>query len=110
MRRLGLAISYFVAIVYVISILLPSIYCLRTGCKGPAELDAFMPAFLLTLPGVAATAVSLVNAVQNIKKNHPQSWAFWPLAIVFSAVLFGGVCLILWMVYQTVVHRPVLHH
>jgi len=46
LRRLGLAISYFIAIVYVLSILLPSIYCYRHGCKGP-DLDAFMPAFAL---------------------------------------------------------------
>jgi hypothetical protein len=47
LRRLGLGISYFIAIVYIFSILLPSIYCLRHGCKGPGELDAFMPAFAL---------------------------------------------------------------
>ena len=46
LRRLGLAISYFVSIVYIVSILLPSVYCLRQGCRGPAELDAFMPALV----------------------------------------------------------------
>jgi hypothetical protein len=56
LRRLGLAISYFVSIVYIVSILLPSVYCLRQGCRGPAELDAFMPAFGLTPFGAIATA------------------------------------------------------
>ncbi len=41
--KLGLAISYFIAIVYIFSILLPGLYCLQHGCKGPGELDAFMP-------------------------------------------------------------------
>jgi hypothetical protein len=48
LRKLGLAISYFIAIVFVLSILLPAIYCLRHGCRGPGELDAFMPAFAFT--------------------------------------------------------------
>ena len=47
LRKLGLAISYFVAIVYILSILLPSIHCLRHGCRGAGESDAFMPAFFL---------------------------------------------------------------
>jgi len=46
-RKLGLAISYFVAIIYVFSILLPCLYCFQHGCRGPGELDAFMPAFAL---------------------------------------------------------------
>ena len=56
LRRIGLAISYFIAILYILSILWPSYYCLRHGCKGPGELDAFMPAFALIPIGGIATA------------------------------------------------------
>jgi hypothetical protein len=105
LRRLGLAISYFIAIVYVLSILLPSAYCLRHGCRGPGELDAFMPAFLLTLPGSAAAVISLHNAVQNIRRGHPQSWAFWPLAVIFAIVLLGAAALIAFVVFRTALGR-----
>ena len=84
LRRLGLAISYFIAIVYILSILLPSIYCLRQGCRGPGELDAFMPAFALIPIGGIATAFSLRHAIQQIKKRQSWSLAFWPAAIVFA--------------------------
>jgi len=91
LRRLGLAISYFIAIVYILSILLPSIYCLRHGCRGPGELDAFMPASALIPFGGIATAFSLSNAIQQIRKRHSWSWAFWPAAIVFAIALLGTV-------------------
>ena len=90
LRRLGLAISYFIAIVYIFSILLPALYCFRRGCRGPGELDAFMPAFGLTPFGVIATAFSLQNAIQQIRKRQSWSWAFWPLAIIFAVVLLGA--------------------
>jgi hypothetical protein len=105
LRRLGLAISYFVSIVYVLSILLPSVYCLRQGCRGPAELDAFMPAFGLTPFGAIATAFSLHNAIQHIRKKQPWSWVFWPLAIVFATVLLGVIAFVVWLVYETASHR-----
>jgi hypothetical protein len=105
LRRLGLAISYFVSIVYVLSILLPSVYCLRQGCRGPAELDAFMPAFGLTPFGAIATAFSLHNAVQRIRKRQAWSWVFWPLAILFATVLLGVIAFIVWIVYETASHR-----
>lgn len=103
-RRLGLAISYVITILYIVSILLPSVYCFRTGCRGPAELDAFMPAFAFTPLGAITTAVSLNNAIQNIRKGQ-SPWAFWPLAITFSLILLGIVALVAVIIYQTAAHR-----
>jgi hypothetical protein len=105
LRKLGIAIPYFVSIVYVLSILLPSVYCLRHGCKGPAELDAFMPAFGLTPFGAIATAFSLRDAIQHIKKKDSRSWVFWPLAIIFAAVLLFVLAFIVWFIYETESHR-----
>lgn len=105
LRKLGLAISYFVAGVFIFSILLPSIYCLRQGCRGPGELDAFMPAFMLTPLGAIATAFSLHNAIQHIRKRQSWSWVFWPLAIIFAVVLLGAIVFIGWIVYETAFHR-----
>lgn len=105
LRRLGLAISYFISIVYVLSILLPSIYCLRQGCRGPAELDAFMPAFGLTPFGTIATAFSLHNVIQHIRKRQSWFWVFWPLAILFATVLLGVIAFVAWIVYETASHR-----
>ena len=104
LRKLGLGISYFIAIVYFLSIVLPSIYCLRHGCRGP-DLDAFMPAFMLTPVGGIATAFSLHNAIQHIRRR--QSWArvFWPLAIIFAIVLLGVITLIALLIYHTVFRR-----
>ena len=104
LRRLGLAISYFIAIVYILSILLPSLYCFQHGCHGP-ELDGFMPAFFLTPVGTIATAFSLHNAIQNIRKRHAWSWVFWPLAIIFAIVLLGATAFMAWVIYKTAVHR-----
>jgi len=109
LRRLGLAISYFITSVYILSILLPSIYCLRHGCRGPGELDAFMPAFGLTPIGAIATAFSLHNAVKQIRKKHSWSWVFWPLAIIFAIVLLGVIALIALVIYYTAFHRS-SHH
>jgi hypothetical protein len=102
--KLGLAIAYFIAILYVISIVLPSIYCLRHGCRGP-ELDAFMPAFMFTPVGVVATAFSLQSSIQQIRKKQSWSWIFWPLAIVFAIVLLGAIAFIAWVIYRTASHR-----
>src|SRR5579864_6831172 len=88
LRKLGLAISYFIALLYILSILWPSIYCLRHGCRGP-ELDAFMPAFALIPIGGIATAFSLRHSIQQIRKRESSSWAFWLAAIVFAIVLLG---------------------
>jgi hypothetical protein len=104
LRKLGLAISYFIAIVYIFSIVLPGIYCLQHGCRGP-ELDAFMPAFALTPVGAIAAAFSLHNAIQQIKKRQPWAWAFWPLAILFAIVLLGVISLIVLFIYYTALHR-----
>jgi hypothetical protein len=105
LRKLGLAISYFIASVYVLSILYPSIYCLQHGCKGPGELDAFMPAFALTPFGAIATAFSLRHAIQQIRKRQPWSWALWPLAIIFAIVLLGAVALVALVIYYTAFRR-----
>jgi hypothetical protein len=103
-RKIGVAILYVVTIGYILLIALPSIYCLRTGCRGPAELDAFMPAFLCTPLGAIATALSLRDAIQRIRKKQ-SPWLFWPLAIVFSIVLIAVVLFVVWMIYHTVVRR-----
>jgi hypothetical protein len=105
LRRLGLAISYFIATVYALSILLPSIYCLRHGCRGPGELDAFMPAFALIPIGGIATAFSLAHAIQQIRKRQSRSWVFWPPAIVFAVVLLGTLALVALLIYFTAFHR-----
>jgi len=105
LRKLGLAVSYFIAIVYIFSILLPSLYCFQHGCRGPGELDAFMPAFALTPLGAITTAFSLHNAIQQIRKRQSWSWAFWPLAIIFAIVLLGVIALIALFIYHTASHR-----
>jgi len=102
--KLGLAISYFIAIVYFLSILLPSIYCLQHGCRGP-EGDAFMPAFFLAPFGAIATAVSLSNAILNIRKRHSWSWVFWPVAIIFTIVLLGTITFIGMLIYELATHH-----
>jgi len=104
LRRLGLGISYFIAIVYVLLILWPSLYCYQHGCKGP-DLDAFMPAFLFIPAGAVATAFSLHNSIQNIRKRQSWSWVFWPLAVIFAIVLVGIITFVAWVVYQTAFHR-----
>jgi hypothetical protein len=104
LRKLALAISYFIAIVYIFSIVSPSIYCLRHGCRGP-EGDAFMPAFFLAPWGAIATAFSLHNAIQNIRKRQSWSWVFWPLAIIFAVVVLGTIVFIALLIYHLTFHR-----
>lgn len=108
-RKVGLAISYFIAIVFTLSILLPSLYCLRHGCRGPGELDAFMPAFALIPFGAIATAFSLRNAIQQIRKRQSWSWVFWSLATIFAIVLIGTIVFIAWVIYETAFHRSFSH-
>lgn len=103
LRRIGLTIAYFTAIVYILSVLLPSEYCLRHRCNGP-DLDAFMPAFFLTPIGAFGTAFSLHNSIQNIRKRS-HVWAFWPLAILFAIVLLAIVALIVLGILQIATHR-----
>jgi hypothetical protein len=104
LRRLALAVPYIIAIGYILSILLPGYYCLTHGCRGPGELDAFMPAFLFTPLGAIATAFSLHNTIQHIRKND-SLWLYWPLAVIFSMVLLGVLVLIVWIVYHTALRR-----
>jgi Ni/Fe-hydrogenase subunit HybB-like protein len=105
LRKVGLGISYCIATIYVVSIVLPAIYCLQHGCKGPGELDAFMPAFMLTPIGGIATVFSLRNAIQQIRKRERWAWVFWPLAIIFAIVLFGIAALVAVFIYYTATHR-----
>jgi hypothetical protein len=105
LRKIAIAIAYFIATVYILAILLPSIYCLQHGCKGPGELDAFMPAFMLGPVGAISTAFTLRNAIQHIRKRSSWAWVFWPLAIIFAIVLLGTIAFVGWMIYQTAVHR-----
>jgi hypothetical protein len=102
-RRLGLSISYFISILYILLILWPSVYCFQHGCKGP-DLDAFMPAFAFTPIGAIGTAFSLRNALQNIRKKQCL-WLFWPLAIIFTTVLLGVVTLVALIIYYTAFRR-----
>ncbi len=108
-RKISLAIAYFIASVYFLSILLPSIFCLRHGCKGPGEIDAFLPAFALIPFGSIAAVFSLRNAVQQIRKRQAWSWVFWPLAIIFALVLLGTIVFIAWVIYETAFHRSFPH-
>jgi hypothetical protein len=105
LRKVGLAIAYFYTTVYIISIVLPAIYCLRTGCKGAGEGDAFMPAFFLGPWGIVATAFSLHNAIQHIRERQSWSWIFWPLAIVFGIVLVATIAFFGWVIFETATHR-----
>lgn len=104
LRKLALAISYFISIVYVSSIFFPAVYCLRHGCKGP-EGDAFMPAFFLTPLGAITTAFSLHNAIQNIRKRQSWSWVFWPVAIIFAIVLLGAITFVVMLIYALATHH-----
>jgi hypothetical protein len=104
LRRAALGIAYFIAIIFILSILWPSLYCLSNGCRGPGELDAFMPAFLLAPIGAIATTFSLHNSIQHIRKGE-SSWLFWPLAIIFAIVLLAVIALIAVIIYQTAFHR-----
>lgn len=103
LRRLGLAISYGITILYILSLLMPSLYCFSNGCKGPGELDAFMPAFLATPIGAIATTFSLRDSLQHIRKRQ-SSWLFLPLAIIFSIVLLGVVTLFVLIIYHYLFH------
>jgi hypothetical protein len=93
------------AVIYFLSILLPGIYCLSHGCKGPGELDAFMPAFMFALPGSIATAFSLRNAMQQIKRNRSWAWILWPVVIIFGIVLAGTIAVFAIIIFETAVHR-----
>jgi len=64
-----------------------------------------MPAFGLTPFGAIATAFSLRDAIQHIKKKDSRSWVFWPLAIIFAAVLLFVLAFIVWFIYETESHR-----
>jgi hypothetical protein len=104
LRKLGLTISYLVAIVYILSIVSPSIYCFQHGCRGP-EGDAFMPAFFLAPVGTIATAFSLHNAIRNIRKRQAWYWLFWPPAIIFTIVVLGTTAFIVLLIRELTFHH-----
>jgi hypothetical protein len=64
-----------------------------------------MPAFALIPIGGIATAFSLRNAIQHIRKRQPLSWVFWSAAIVFAIVLLGTLAFIAILIYFTAFHR-----
>jgi hypothetical protein len=64
-----------------------------------------MPAFGLTPFGAIAIAFSLHNVIQHIRKRQSWSWVFWPLAILFAAVLLGVIAFVVWIVYETASHH-----
>ena len=103
-RKIILTISYAITAVYILSFVLPAIYCAQHGCKGPGELDAFMPPFFLTPLGAITTLFSWIDAVQHIKRSE-WPWVFWPLAVIFSMVLLGVAVLIGLLIRYTVFHR-----
>jgi len=106
LHKLGLGIAYFIATVYVLSIVLPWLYCFQHAwCKGPGEGDAFMPAFFLAPLGTIVTAFSLHNAIQHLRKRQSWFWVFWPPAIIFGIVLLGTLAFIAFLIYQMAVHR-----
>jgi hypothetical protein len=64
-----------------------------------------MPAFFLIPYGGIATAFSLRNAIQHIRKRQPWSWIFWSAAIVFAIVLLGTLVFIALLIYSISFHR-----
>lgn len=104
-HRIGLAIAYLVAGLYVFLVVSPALYCFQHGCRGPGEGDAFMPAFFLTPVGGIAAAFCLYHAIHNIRKGAPLSWLFWPLAIVSATVLLGVIAFIASLIYFIAFHH-----
>jgi hypothetical protein len=103
-RRLAFALAYLIAFVYILLILLPSVYCLQHGCKGGGEGDIFMPAFFFIPLGVLGTAFSLYDSIQNIRRGY-LAWVFWPLAVLFAAVLLGIAAFVGLLVFELATHR-----
>jgi len=101
--KVVLTISYIITGVYILSIVMASVYCYTHGCKGP-DLDAFMPAFFFTPLGAITTVFCLIDAAQHIKRRQ-WTWVFWPLAIIFSIILLGVVVLVALLIYYTAFHR-----
>jgi hypothetical protein len=64
-----------------------------------------MPAFAFTPFGAIATAFSLRNTLQQIRRRQSWSWVFWPLAIVFTLVLLGVIALVGLVIYYTAFRR-----
>jgi hypothetical protein len=64
-----------------------------------------MPAFFLTPLGTIATAVSLYNAIQQIRKRQSWSWVFWPVAMIFAIVLLGAIAFIALLIYELTIHH-----
>jgi hypothetical protein len=64
-----------------------------------------MPAFFLTPFGAIATAFSLHDAIQQIRKRQSWSWVFWPLATIFAIVLLGAIAFIVLLISELASHH-----
>jgi hypothetical protein len=118
-RKIGLGISYFFAIAYIISFLVPFsllLECVRLyglqHCQGNG-LDAFLPAAALTPAGTIGAVFSLRNSIQNIRR-HSRPWLFWPISIVFAIVLLGVAAMIVIVIVYDIrgnlaLHRSIHH-
>jgi hypothetical protein len=103
LRRVPIGIAYFVAILYILLIVSPALYCLQHACRGP-ELDGFMPAFFLSPWATVATGFCLANSIQHIRKKQ-SAWLFWPLAIIFGIILLATIAFLAWVIFFTVFHH-----
>jgi hypothetical protein len=115
LRKLGLGISYFFALAYIVSFVVPFsllLECVRLHglehCQGNG-LDAFLPAAALTPFGSMGSAFALRNSIQNIKKRQ-SLWLFWPLAIIFAIVLAAVIGAIALVFYVDVTGNFALFH
>jgi hypothetical protein len=109
LRKLGLGISYFLAIAYIISFLVPFSLLLNCLPNCGNGLDAFLPAAALTPFGAMGSAFALRNSIQNIRKRQ-SLWLFWPLAIIFAIVLTAVIIAIALVVYVDVTGNFALFH
>ncbi|HEX4077338.1 MAG TPA: hypothetical protein VHX61_00480 [Rhizomicrobium sp.] len=104
MRKLGIAVSYIISIMYILLLLMPAFYCIQHECRGP-DLDGFMPAVLFIPVGGIATAYSLRHAVRKIRRGGSWSWLFWSLAAIFVLVLAAIALFVAIMIYMTAFHH-----
>jgi hypothetical protein len=103
-RKLGIAVSYIISIMYILLLLMPAFYCIQHECRGP-DLDGFMPAVLFIPVGGIATAYSLRHAVRKIRRGGSWSWLFWSLAAIFVLVLAAIALFVAIMIYMTAFHH-----
>jgi hypothetical protein len=104
MRKIGIAVSYAIAIAYLCLILMPAEYSIQHQCSGP-DYDGFMPAFLFIPLGGVATAFALRDAAGRIRRGTSWSPVIWPLAVLFGVVLAAIAVLVAIVIYMTAFHR-----